>query len=105
MKLEELNSAIFVYETHATDFGARLDLSYNCFSRVPEMQDTELLNAIRKYAVGYCRGERLCYKPQAGIAGIMCEKDGEKFWFHIMEETLDYLLDEDKSRSRYGISG
>lgn len=95
MKLEELNSALFVYETHVTDFGDYLDLSYHCFSTVPEEQDTELLTALRKYAIGYCPGEKLAFKPKAGIVGIMCEKDGERFWFHIMEQTLHEKLLKD----------
>lgn len=94
MNLEELNSALFTYESHVRDFGSYLDLSYHTFSRVPEIRDTELHQALRKYAIGYCPGERLSYKPDKAFVGIMCEKDGEKFWFHIMQETLDYLKGE-----------
>lgn len=90
--MEELNSAMFVYESHVMDFGSCLGLSYNTFSPVAESLDTELHTALRKYAVGWCRGERLCFKPKYGMVGIMCEKDGERFWFHIQEQTFDMLF-------------
>jgi hypothetical protein len=94
MKIEALNSALFSYDNYESDFGAALDLSYNVMSTLPESCDTELHTALKKYAVGYCKGDSLPFRPRAGMVGIMCEKDGEKFWFHIEESTLNKLLKE-----------
>ena len=91
-KLEELDPEVFTYDSHVMDYGDYLDLSYSCFSPIPEIKDKELHVALRKYAVGWCKGDRLPYKPRTDLVGIMCEKDGERFWFHLMQETLDYLL-------------
>ena len=93
MKLESLNSALFDYEHHVNDFGSYLGLSYGCWSKIPESKDTELHRALKRYAIGWCDGERLCFKPRYGLVGIMCEKDGEKFWFHIQQKTFDDLFE------------
>lgn len=90
--LEELNSECFLYENHESDFGGALDLSYNVFSIIPESKDFELHNALRKYAVGWCDAQRLKYKPMFGYVAIMCEKDGYRFWFHIMQQTFNEIF-------------
>lgn len=92
--LQELNSECFLYENHESNFGDALDLSYSVFSKVPETKDNELHIALKKYAVGWCDAQRLQYKPMYGFIAIMCEKDGNRFWFHIMQKTFDQLFTE-----------
>ena len=91
--LEELNSECFQWENYESCFGDALDLSYVLFSRIPESKDNELHAALRKYAVGWCDAQRLQFRPRYGYVAIMCEKDGYRFWFHVMQKTFDVLFD------------
>ena len=95
IELEEMNPELFTYENYEREFGDALDLSYSVFSRTPEGCDMELILALRKYAIGWCKADRLTVRPREKLfVAIMCEKDGERFWFHIMESTKDIIIGE-----------
>ena len=38
---------------------------------------------LRKYAIGYCKGENLLCRPKLNHTALMCFKDGEHLWFHL----------------------
>lgn len=97
--IAEINSALFTFDNYEAAYGDALGLSYNAFTVTPELEDSELHQALGKYAVGYCKGERLSVRPRRGAVGIMCEKDGERFWFHIQESTLDCLQRKASSKA------
>ena len=105
--IPSMDSALFGFHNHENNFGDALGLSYSVWTRVAESKDNELHAALKKYAIGWCAGERLCYKPLYALVGIMCEKDGERFWFHLQRMTLDTLFGLPKAprrhvRSRHG---
>lgn len=91
--LEEMNSECFRYDNHESDFGTALGLSYAIFSTVPEWKEPELHHALRKYAIGWCESQHVMYKPRYGWIAIMCEKDGDRFWFHIMDRTFRTIFE------------
>jgi hypothetical protein len=39
--------------------------------------------ALRKHAVGWCRGENLGCRPKNNHKAVMFFKDGHHFWFHL----------------------
>lgn len=88
VEIPELNPEIFIRETHVNDYGKPLGL-WGGGSDLPIC--TESMNsAMRTYAIGFCKGTRLPFRPMdAGIVGLMCERDGEKFWFHLSPKTFD----------------
>lgn len=95
IEIEDMNPELFTYEKYVSAFGDALNLSYSVFSRTPEGCDMELILALRKYAVGWCKADRLTVRPREKLfVAIMCEKDGERFWFHIMESTKDIIIGE-----------
>lgn len=61
-------------------------------NRNKKAQGDMLIRSLNKYAVGYCKASRMNIRPREGWYAIMCERDGEKFWFHIADKTLDALL-------------
>jgi hypothetical protein len=90
MKLPELNSALFVRETHVNEYGHLLELDN------ADLSTSNLVNALIKHAVGWCSGERLCFRPiDETMVGLMCEdKDFNKFWFHLSRNTFDKVFGE-----------
>jgi hypothetical protein len=38
---------------------------------------------LRRYAVGYCEGERLICRPKNGGVAVLFVKDEREFWFHL----------------------
>jgi hypothetical protein len=38
---------------------------------------------LRKYAIGWCRGENLICRPKENHIAIMFYKDNKFFWFHL----------------------
>ena len=93
MELPELNSAMFNRENHFNDYGHLLGLQGD-FS-------TESFNrALRERAVGWCSGERLCFRPiDETVVGLMCEdKDFNKFWFHLSKKTFDKMFGEKENQ-------
>lgn len=48
--------------------------------------------------VGWCDAGRLLVRPRSGEYAIMCEIDGEKFWFHHLPYMLESILEEVKKQ-------
>lgn len=38
---------------------------------------------LKKYSVGWCKGESLAVRPKEGHIALMCHKNQEHFWFHL----------------------
>lgn len=79
--------------------------SYIKFKELPynkekNAQDDMLIRALDKYAVGYCDATRMNIRPREGWVAIMCEIDGERFWFHIQDKTLNTLLEYQKAKEQ-----
>ena len=86
MSLPELNSAMFTRETHVNEYGSLLGMVDG---------EKSLDNALRERAVGWCSGERLCFRPiDDTVVGLMCEdKDNfNKFWFHLAKRKFDEVF-------------
>ena len=43
----------------------------------------DAINAVRKYAVGYCPAEDLQVRPKIDCIAVMFFKDGIQFWSHL----------------------
>jgi hypothetical protein len=84
MELPELNSAMFNRETHVNEYGSLLGM----------VDGKSLDNALRERAVGWCSGERLCFRPiDDTVVGLMCEdKDFNRFWFHLARRKFDEVF-------------
>lgn len=65
------------------------DLPHN---KGKKAQGDMLIKALDKYAIGYCNSTRMNIRPREGWYAVMCERYGERFWFHISEKTLFALL-------------
>lgn len=63
-----------------------------------QVQADMLIRALDKYAIGYCNSIRMNVRPRDGWFAVMCERNGEKFWFHIHEKTLIALLEYQKGK-------
>ena len=90
MNLPELNSAMFIRETHANEYGSLLGMV--------DGREKSLDDALRERAVGWCSGERLCFRPiDDTVVGLMCEdKDFNRFWFHLSKRKFDEVFDTQK---------
>ena len=84
MFLPKLDSTLFSWELWEVNCWDALDLSFN-----ESMDLDKLLNAIHKYGIGYCDSEDLAVRPRPGYYAVMCEKDGEKFWFHVFKADFE----------------
>ena len=51
-------------------------------------------NILRKYAVGYCRGEQLTCRPKTGEMAVMFFYNEEYFWFHLREKEFKEVFNE-----------
>lgn len=47
---------------------------------------------LKKYVVGYCKGESLLCRPKENEIALMCFKEGEHFWFHIRKKEFDEVF-------------
>lgn len=78
--LEKLNSESFTYENYESNWWSALDMDY-----MMALDVKSVLNAVKKYAVGYCDACRLKLRPKTDSYAVMFEKDGERFWFHLQK--------------------
>ncbi len=87
---------MFNRETHVNEYGSLLGM----------VDGKSLDNALRERAVGWCSGERLCFRPiDETIVGLMCEdKDFNRFWFHLSRKTFDRVFGERKTNDIRRIS-
>lgn len=79
----EKDPEAFIYELYDAGWRYRFDLPYGTFS-VPA-------SLIAKHLVGWCDASRLAVRPRSGEYAIMCEIDGERFWFHHMPQIFESI--------------
>jgi aminoglycoside phosphotransferase (APT) family kinase protein len=46
---------------------------------------------LRRYAVGWCRGENLICRPKLGHTAVMFWKGKNQFWFHFRNEEFEAI--------------
>ncbi len=89
-KLPEISAERFTYETWGADFWNMLGLGYAEY-----MEEDNLIRAIKEYGIGYCASSRLNIRPKDDeYVAVMCERDGEKFWFHVFKDDISEILGE-----------
>ncbi len=57
------------------------DLGVQC--RFLDITSSNGKKILRKYAVGYCKGEALSFRAKNNEIALMCFYKDEHFWFHI----------------------
>ena len=86
-ELEKLNSECFGMSNHEMNW-------WSIFSDEPDayeksLEDSFVLKMVKRYAVGYCDGDRVAYRPGVKTYAVMFEKDGIEFWFHVGHTTFE----------------
>ena len=89
-KLPKLNPELFAYENWESGFWDMLGLGY-----AESMEKENLIRAIKEYGIGYCDSSRLRCRPRDNMqVAVMCEREGEKFWFHVFREDIEDILED-----------
>ena len=89
-KLPQISAERFTYETWDADFWNSLGLRY-----AESMEEDNLIRAIKEYGIGYCSPNRLKMRPKDDkYVAVMCERDGEKFWFHVFKDDISEILEK-----------
>jgi hypothetical protein len=86
MFLPEIDANLFEWELWEANCWDALDLSF-----AESMELDKLFAKIKQYGIGYCDSSKLIYRPRPGYYAIMCERDGQRFWFHVCQ--LDFEED------------
>ncbi len=90
-KLPKLNPELFTYENWESGFWDMLGLGY-----AESMEEDNLIRAIKEYGIGYCNSDRLKCRPKDNkYVAVMCEREGEKFWFHVFREDIEDILEDE----------
>ena len=94
MKFEDLekNPEAFIYELYDANWRQRFDL--------PSWQFSVPASIIAAHLVGWCDASRLAVRPRRDEYALMCEVDGERFWFHHLTSMVVSIADalEEKNR-------
>lgn len=86
--LPQLSAELFTYENWECGFWDMLGLGY-----AESMEEEKLIRAIKEYGIGYCNSSRLQCRPRDDkYVAVMCECNGEKFWFHVFKEDVENIL-------------
>ena len=85
-EMYQLSAERFTYELYDADWRYRFD-NYS-WDNHPTSKD------IAKAFVGWCDAGRLLVRPRSGEYAIMCEIDGEKFWFHHLPYMLESIIEK-----------
>lgn len=87
--LEKLNPACFIYENWESNWWNLLDIEY-----ADTVNIKIVMNAVEKYAIGYCESDKVELRPKEDSYAVMFEKDGERFWFHVQKWEFEYIEEE-----------
>ena len=91
-EIEELNPELFTFNNYEADYWGVFDVPFVYPIGDNGAGERKYHRAIAQYAIGFCDGSRLRVRPRSHCVGLMCEKDGEKFWFHLEKETLNKIF-------------
>lgn len=83
----------FTFEKYEPSF-SRLNMSYNLFSYNAKTGEEELVEALKRQAIGWCEGDKLRVRPKRGTVAVMCEDEDGEFWFHVSKQTMEKVLSE-----------
>ncbi len=65
---------------------------FNVLCREKQLIDNK--ETIKKYAVGYCKGEELLCRPKKETFGIMFLKEDIHFWFHLTKKEFYKIFEK-----------
>ena len=82
----EISAELFAYELYDSGWRFRFDVPWDYKGAFAPL--------IAKHLVGWCDACRLLVRPRSNEFAVMCEVDGEKFWFHVLPVTLDCIIDK-----------
>ena len=63
-----------------------LNIEYNTFHILHHK------NAIKKYAIGYCEGDKVLCRPKLNRMAVMFLKDNETFWTHLLINEFNQIF-------------
>jgi len=84
MFLPKIDSNLFEWALWECDCWDALDLTW-----AESMELDKLITQVKKYGIGYCDASELFCRPRPGYYAIMCERDGERFWFHMHKDDFE----------------
>ncbi|MDT3387707.1 MAG: hypothetical protein LIR46_08115 [Bacteroidota bacterium] len=88
LTLPKLNAELFTYENWEAGYWDMLGLGY-----IESINEENIIRAIKEYGIGYCDSSRLKCRPRDNkYVAVMCERDGEKFWFHVFKDDIENIL-------------
>lgn len=99
MKLEKLDPSSFTYRRWT---GGSIHDIIEGPCRYWHIVSPNSKQLLHKYAVGWCEGEKLYFKPKAGEVGILCFKNGNFLWFHLRRNEFEEVFGEKTKTSRAG---
>lgn len=62
------------------------------FCRYADLTSARGKSILRKYAIGWCKGESLMCRPKTNQIALMCFKGGEEFWFHLRKREFEEVF-------------
>lgn len=82
MKLKKLDASLFTWSNWKA--GSIHDLGLQCrYFSITSLRGKEIL---KKYAIGFCKGENLLCRPKKNEIALMCFFEKEHFWFHLRKK-------------------
>jgi hypothetical protein len=78
--IEKLNSECFIYENYESNWWSLFNIDYKT-----SLDNKNVMDVIKKYAVGYCESSRVNLRPKDNSYAVMFEREGKKFWFHVQK--------------------
>ena len=96
--MQKLNSSLFTWQRWRA--GSIADFGIVC-RRQFIIANKETL---RKYAVGYCKGESVPCRPKTDRIAVMFFYNGEHFWNHILTDEFEEIVKEDDEKRNKKLS-
>ena len=86
--LTKLDSSLFDFSTWRTNSIHLLGV----LCRYADITSERGKRILRRYAIGYCKGENLPCRPKSNEIALMCVKDRSKFWFHLRNDEFQKVF-------------
>lgn len=77
--LNSIDSSQFTWDIWRADSIKALNIP----CRYSEITSDKGISMLRKFTVGWCKGESLPCRPKINTIALMCFKDNKHFWFHL----------------------
>lgn len=85
-ELRSLNSECFSISNHEMNWW-NIFTDNNAYEL--SLENSWIMRQVKQYAIGYCNGDKVLFRPSNYTYAVMFEKDGIDFWFHINKSTFD----------------